>query len=195
MFGDKIINQFNSHREDDTFTFVNEFVFPITLGVMASDWVYNSTLADGLNLKDQQDTIKDTKQRNNYNELINDKEINPKNIKGIRYIFNGTSKLAPLQFKNPFKWIKQDASGKFKAFVDYPVSLIRLDQYQQTIVDIYYNDLIIGLKEFMFVKLEPEYSVTMTFIYDDFKLSNLIKEKTRNVLYSKADIDKFEYLL
>ena len=174
MFGDRInISQF-AKREDDTFTFENTFPHFITLGVLASNWVYNTNLGDGIFLRDQKLTILNQDQLSNYEELVNDKEINPKNIKGIRYLFNGNAKHATDQFKNRFKFFKQNANGNFKTFVDYPVSLIRLDQYQSKMVDIYYKDLIIGLNEFMFVRLERNYSVTMTFIYDDFRLENLI---------------------
>ena len=190
MFQEKSFNQFNLNRDDDTFTFLNNTGNVIDLGILASSCVFvaNPLLKKGENFVSVNEKL-------NYLELVNDKEINPKNIKGIRYIINKIGGATKLQLPNPFKWVKQDANGKFKAFVDFPVNLIRLDQFQSNLVDMYYDNLIIGLSDFLFLKLETGWSITMTFVYDDFRLSNLINDKERNVLYSKTDIDKFEYLL
>lgn len=172
-------------RDDDTFTFVNPAGFDQTFGILASDWVFNAFPTVRVpNLPvDAQD----------YNQLRFDKEMNPKKIKAIRLLI---SKFDTVQYSNPFKWVTQDSDGTFKTFVDFPINLIALDQFQGRLVDIYYDNLVIGGNQWLQYTIRPFSGVTMTFIYDDFRLENLLDANNpRQVIYSKAEVDEYGKLL
>jgi hypothetical protein len=191
MFGDQInMNQF-FRRDDDTFTFENPNPIPLILGILASNWVAQIPPVGLINLPSPAN-ITNPAEFSDYQQLVNDKEMTPKNIKGIRLTFGSAN---VNQIARPFNWSKRNANGKVRSFVDYPLNLVPLDQFQDQLVDIYYDNLIIGLDEFLVYELLPFENVTMTFTYDDFRLENLLNKKERRVIYSRAELDRFEYLL
>lgn len=188
MFGDKIKRSQFSSRENDTYVFRNIFLVPKVFSILASDWVkiaYPLSVTPTVIANGQLD----------YNQLILDKEINPKVIKGIR-LLQVDSLLDINQWKNPLQWVTQDSSGTYKSFVDYPLNLLPLDQYQTRVIDIYYDNLVIGGNQWFFYKMQPNSIVSMTFVYDEFRLENLLdKNNPRQVIYSKGDIELFDKLL
>jgi hypothetical protein len=189
MFGDGISKGFYN-REDNTFTFSNTLPIPIVLGILASSWV----LTQFPRIRAIDSTIiTDPNELSDYLELNNDKEMTPKKIKGIRLITDDVS-----QFSNPLNWQSLNADGNVLEFVDYPINLLSPMQFQSRVIDLYYENIIVGLNQFIALEFKPFTSVTMTFIYDDFRLENLLgksKENLRQANYSKADTSAMEYLL
>jgi hypothetical protein len=188
MFGDKIAHSFYQ-REDDTFTFFNPGITTITIGILSSNWVKKAfPTLKGIDPS----IIPDPEQFSDYQELINDKEMTPKMIKGIRLIVSDQKSLVNAMF-----WVSQDANGEKSSFADYPFNLLSPMQYQERLVDLYYDNLIVGLNQFMAYELQPLESATMTFVYDDFRLENLLGKghQLRKVLYSKKDLELMEKLL
>jgi len=184
MFGNKIGRSQFLQRDDDTFTFINNTVTPEVYGILANSWVEIAFPFSRVPVvAEQQD----------YNQLVFDMEMTPKKIKGIRLLLDTFNSQ---QLSNPLQWVTQDSSGNYKSFVDYPINLLALDQYQDRLVDIYYKDLTIGGNQWLFYKINALTTLKMTFIYDDFRLENLLdKENPRQVIYSNPNIELFDKLL
>jgi len=189
MFGDGI-PQGNYRREDDTFTFVNQTPIPEVYGILASNWAF---IQFPSLRKIDASVILNPAELSDYVELQNDKEMTPKKIKGIRLITDNFSQLS-----NAFNWQSRNANGNVLEFVDYPINLLSPMQFQSRLIDLYYENIIVGLNQFNALRIEPFTSVTMTFVYDDFRLENLLgksEDKLRKANYTKADKSVMEYLL
>lgn len=187
MFGDKIKNTALS-RDDDTFTFTNPGVGAVNFGLFASSWVYTAypsiSIVDGGVVQNPEEFL-------DYQELVNDKEMSPKKIKGIRVIVQNQSDL-----NNTLFWNSQDANGQMKSFADYPIHFLSPMQFQGRLVDIYYKDLILGLDQYLVYRIEGGSSVTMTLIYDDLNLDCLLKSReARAVNYNGEDAKLLKTLL
>ncbi len=153
-------------REDDTFTFFNPNIFPIEIGILGDDWV--DTAVPALVPIDTT-IITDVENFLNYEELVRDKRINPKRIKGIRLLTDNISQLDRVQ-----NWQSRDANGELASIVDYPIHMLSPMQFQSGVVDIPFDKLLVGLNQFMIYELLPLTSVTMTFVYDDFRIERLL---------------------
>ena len=188
-FGDLIPLSFNV-REDDTFIFSNAPANPPqTYALLASPWV--QTAYPGLVLPNST-TILDPESFSDYQELIFDKEMTPKMIRGIRLIVQSQTQLV-----NPMVWSDQDANGEIRSYAEFPNNFLRPDQFQGRVIDLYYDNLVIGGNQYLAYTIDPGFSVSMTFVYDDFRLESLLGESPvfRKVMYSKKDVALMEKLL
>jgi hypothetical protein len=154
-------------RDDDTFTFENRSATkPVTLTVLANEWV------DGLGIGTSADkSIPDPAQKSDYISLLFDKIENPKKIKMIRVLTTNVSQLI-----QPMNWQSRDANGELQSMTDITLSLFSPTQFQSGVLDIPYDKgVIVGLNQFFIYTLLPSTTVTMTFVYDDFKIVDLLK--------------------
>jgi len=191
MFGDLVKTGF-FNKSDDTFTFFNPAIVEQTFAILGSKWV---TSAFPTLQPIDSTIIQNPSEFEDYQELINDKEINPKNIKALRILVEGTPSQKVDTLGNPLFWQRRRPDGNVFTFADFPVNLLPLDQYQSGVVDVYYKNLIVGLNEFFAYTIKPLQSVTMTFVYEDFRLENLLNDKGKRVVYSSVDRELFEKLL
>jgi hypothetical protein len=175
-------------REDDTFTFFNTGVIDVRLAVLGSSWIANlppspdNPLPVELTYMSPADFL-------DYTELVNDKEMTPKKIKCVRIITDQIQ-----QLNQQMNWQSRDANGEAVSLDDFPVNQLSPMQYQSRVVDIVYDYMIVGLNQFFVYKLLAGSTVTMTFVYDDFRLEDLLHMKGSNI-YEKREIEKMEYLL
>ena len=191
-FGNNIQKGFLS-RGDNTFTFTNSGVTPITIGLLASNWVFTAypSLTSPLGNPPVTPSIVSNADLVDYVKLLNDKEMNPKDIKGIRLLVQNQN-----QLYNPLLFNSQDANGEMKSFAEYPINFLSPDQFQGRLVEIYYKNLIVGLKQYLAYTINAGETVTFTFLYDEFKLENILgKNPCREIQYNKKDLELMEKLL
>jgi len=156
-------NGFSTKRDDDTFTFINNAAATETFGILASNWAFSVIL--GLKVPQVQPG-----EVGDYAELVADKQENPKLIKGIRLITDNINQLS-----QPFNWETRDSNGERAQFTDFPINLLPVDQFQSRLIDVGYSGgLVIGLNELLAYPILGFTSVTMTFVYDDFKIGDLL---------------------
>jgi len=166
----------------DTFTFVNNVPVSTDLAILGDYSIIDpATRVNFANLPNPQEF-------EDYTQLVNDKQMSPKKLKMIRM-------LCDIQvFNIPLSWQSRDSNGEVVVINDFPISQLSPMQYQSGVVDIIYDYMIVGLNQFFFFTMPPFSSVTMTFVYDDFALEDLLYMKSTNI-YEKREIEKIEYLL
>ena len=156
-------------QSSDTFDFRNPNFVSFEIGILADAWVRLALPA----LATIDSTVMvNPEQLRQYEELVNDKQINPKRIKGIRIITDNISQLSKAS-----NWQSRDANGELASIVDYPINMLSPMQFQSRVVDIPFDKLLVGLNEFMIYEILPLTRVRMTFLYDDFALSNLLEKR------------------
>ena len=160
MFGRK----HKQNRANDTFTWTSAPLPAIeTFAVLANGFVLIANPALS------KPTVTNPTE---YDQLLQDKAVNPKAIKRIRLITDNISQLA-----EPFIWNYTDSNGEAQTFSDQPLNMLSPDQFQSRVIDIDYKKLIIGNNEFFTWRVLPSTTVRLTFVYDDYKLHNLLNEK------------------
>jgi hypothetical protein len=163
MFG----RQISLKREDDDFLFRNNSPFTNKYAFFAADYLINPpTLLKPIVVNNPLD----------YDELVRDKEVNPKNIKKIRLICDN-----PIQFANPMIWTFQDANGEFYSIADQPLNMLSPMQFQTRVLDINYERLLIGQSEYMTLDILPNTDIIMIIQYDDYRLEYLLEDKEKLV--------------
>jgi len=181
MFGDKLLQPSFLYRQDDSFVIRNQSVNPRQIALFASNWVF--TVFPALVVP----RIISGNEAS-YDELIGDKEVNPKKILGIRLGLFGTTNQNIDQLSKPLTFYRREPNGQMVSFSDYPLSLLPLDQFQTGIVEMYYEGLILGLNEYVVLNMNAQTEIRVTVIYDDYGLNKLLKRNARRVLYeSKTD--------
>lgn len=159
-------------RDDDTFSFANQGLISLDFGLLANDWVF--TAFPALTRVDSTIILNPSKLLD-YTELLNDKAVNPKKIKGIRIITDNLDQMA-----QGFDWQSRDSNGEVHALTEFPINMLSPMQFQSRVIDLEYNKgIIVTQNEFFVYKILPLTTVTMTFIYDDYKLKNLLSERKK----------------
>ena len=161
---------------DDTFTITN----PTTkkFAIFGQNWVSNFGGLLGRPL--QSANFLSTNDWLDYSELVLDLEQNPKKIKAIRIIADNFDQLI-----TPLLWQSRDSNGEVFQLTDFPVNLISPMQFQGRMIDLEYERMIVGINQFITYTLIAGSTVTFTFIYDDFDLSDLLYMKTSNIFEKK----------
>jgi hypothetical protein len=154
--------------EEDSFTFENPLPVPATYAFLSSEYNYSP---DSL----QPDVVKAGGL--DYEELIRDKEMNPKKLKRIRFYGFSLAQIA-----RPINWIFRDANGESYSVEDQPLNMLSPMQFQQQVLDVSYENLIIGNSEYFLWTLEPFEVITMIFDYEDYRLENLLLEDKRKLI-------------
>jgi hypothetical protein len=113
----------------------------------------------------------------NYQQMINDKEQNPRKIKSIRILTTDFS-----QYANPFEWNFTDSNGQSFQVSDQPLNMLSPNQVQSGVIDMSYENLIIGQNEFLVWTLNPGTLVTLTLTYEYFTLSSLMLDNRKQLI-------------
>ena len=159
-------------KESDTFTFSNIDPIPKIFALYASDYVFKKGIPYASPNKDLP-----TNQELDYIQLVNDKNVVPKKINRIRIIADDAS-----QFDFPFIWNFTDANGNYYSVSDQPLNMLSPMQFQKRVIDMQYDNLIIGNSEFLAWNLLPGKSVTITIWYEDFRLENLLSINRKTLI-------------
>ena len=160
-------------KDSDTFTFT-KVGGQKTYAFLGKESVYsghNPPLIDAHNILPVSQVL-------SYFQLINDKEANPKKIKAIRLICDTQS-----QFFVPIIWNFTDANGAAYSVQDSPLNMLSPMQFQGRVIDTNYDNLVVGNNEWFTWAFAPGVvEVTMTFVYDDYRIENLLSQDRRKLI-------------